>query len=104
MPDIFHLVSALHQTREIAAERDDTSGWRELGGRAERILATLDAGDDEDPNGPPAAGIERIDRNRVDEDTADLALASLMALFDRDDEDQLELALESVRDLEAAID
>jgi len=39
----------------------------------------------------------------VEPDTADRAAASLMALADRPDEDQLELANRAIRDLEDAL-
>jgi hypothetical protein len=98
----FHLVQALHTTRELAADRDG-SGWTELAGRTDRILDALGV-DGEEAAYRPEVGIDRIDRTiEVDVDTADRAAASLMALHDRPDEDQLELANRAVRDLEDAV-
>lgn len=106
----FQVVQVLHQSRELAASRlasDDTdqdSGWRELDGRLERIIDRLGV-DGSEPSRAPVAGMDRIDRNSftIEQDTTDHAVASLMALADRPDEDQLELANRAVRDLEDSL-
>lgn len=103
----FQLVQVLSESRELATSRADDdggSGWRELAGRLDRILDRLGVGGSE-PSRAPVAGMDRIDRDSfsVEVDTTDRATASLMALADRPDEDQLELANRAVRDLEDSL-
>jgi hypothetical protein len=99
------LVQRLLDARQLGVANDEESGWRELAGRIERILA--------------AAGVDPVDGLRepvadpsdaqpeadvlAEPDTVDRAAASLAALLDRPDEDQLELANRAIRDLEAAL-
>lgn len=103
----FQIVQVLHESRRLAAERaaaEETAGWRELEGRLGRILDRLGV-DGSEPVGTPAMGMDRIDRSSftIEQDTTDNAIASLMALADRPDDDQLELANRSVRDLEDSL-
>lgn len=104
----FHIVQVLHESRRLAASRleedEHTSGWRELEGRLGRIIERLGTAGQE-PATPPAVGIDRMDRDSftIEQDTTDNAVASLMALADRPDEDQLELANRAVRDLEDSL-
>ncbi|GGI08032.1 hypothetical protein [Egicoccus halophilus] len=102
----FQLVQVLHESRNMAAangafEDDGDSAWRELGGRIDRILDRLGV-DGGEPATRPAAGMDRLERSSfpVELDTTDRAVASLRALGDRTDRDQLELANRAIRDLE----
>ncbi|MFA9431784.1 hypothetical protein [Egicoccus sp. AB-alg2] len=105
----FQIVQVLRESRELASRNgaDDEhadSGWRELAGRLDRIMDRMGI-DGGEPATRPAMGMDRIDRGgfALEPDTADRAVASLMALGDRPDQDQLELANQAVRDLEDSL-
>jgi hypothetical protein len=99
------LVQRLLDARQLGVGRDDESGWRELCGRIARILdaAGIDPEDGlREPVSDPADA-QPENAAMADPDTVDHAAASLSALLDRPDEDQLELANRAIRDLEAAV-
>lgn len=97
----FHFIQALHETRELASEHRGEPGWDELREQVDRLLDQLteDAGD---PT-TEAVGAQRIDRHAVPADEARVAIAALMAIHDRPDDQQLELARHAVQELEDAL-
>jgi hypothetical protein len=95
------LVRALTDTRRLVDEQQDDAAWRELGGRIDRILEAVGV-EGLDPTSAPAID-DGSDRPTVGQGTADSATASLRALLDRPDEDQLALANQAVRDLETGL-
>lgn len=97
----FHLVQALHETTELADQHRDEPGWDDLRRQVDRILDQLG-----EQSGDPtheAVGIDRIDRAAIDPGEAERAVAALMAVHDREDDEQLELAREALQDLEDAL-
>lgn len=99
---MFNLIQALHETRALASDHDDDAAWVALGAQVDAVLDELteDAGD---PT-TEALGAQRIDRSRtVAPEEAQLAAAALMAVHDRPEEEQLELARAAVEDLADAI-
>lgn len=92
-------VQALDATRRLAATRDER--WRELGARAQRLIDRLgtDAGD---PLESPL-GHQRIQRRVLPAEATSRALAAMMAVADRDTDEQLELASDALRVLEQAL-
>jgi hypothetical protein len=96
------LVQALVDARRLAISEEDASGWRELAGRIERILEAVGVDPDEGLRAP-VNGETDTATPLAEPDTVDRAAASLAALLERPDEDQLELANRDVRDLEAAV-
>jgi hypothetical protein len=97
----FHFIQALHETRELADEHAGEPGWEQLRGQVDALLERLtdDAGD---PT-TEALGAQRIDRSAIPAEEAALATAALMAVHDRQDDEQLELARNAVQDLEDAL-
>jgi hypothetical protein len=93
------LVGALCDARRLAEGREDDAGWRELAGRVDRILDRIGVVD-LDPTTAPAIPTDGSEPPTVGTATADHATASLLALLDRDDDDQLALANEAIRTLE----
>lgn len=97
----FHLVQALHETVELAQRHEDEPAWSELREQVEGLLGRLG-----EASGDPtteAVGFDRIDRAVIDPGEAERAVAALMAVHDREDDEQLELAREALQDLEDAI-
>jgi hypothetical protein len=96
------LVRAMTDACRLADEQGDAdTAWRELGGRLARVLERIGVRD-LDPTTAPALD-DGGDRPTVGQGTADGATASLRALLDRPDEDQLAIANQAVRDLEAGL-
>jgi hypothetical protein len=97
----FHFIQALHETRELADDHGDEPGWADLRQQVDRLLDRLteDAGD------PTTEAIraQRIDRNAIPAEEAKVAIAALMAIHDRPDDEQLELARDAVQELEDAL-
>jgi hypothetical protein len=98
------LVQRLLDARQLGADRDD-AGWRELCGRIERILEAVGVDPVDGLRAPVSdpADAQPSTEALAEPDTVDRTAASLAALLDRPDEDQLELANRDVRDLEAAL-
>lgn len=99
---VLNLIQALHETRELTAEHPDHPGWTDLRARIEAILDKLT----EDAHDPitEALGAQRLDRTReIATEQAQLAVAALMALHDRQRDEQLELARAAVEDLADSI-
>ena len=97
-----HLAQALDDAHELARGRDDLPGWRTLEGSTERVLAQLD-GDEVDP-----AYTDRVESDGtlgpdLDPDVVDLVVASITALQETPDEEQLEIALRALTDLELLV-
>jgi hypothetical protein len=98
------LVQVLLDARRLATESgEDETAWRELAGRTGRILEAAGLDPEEGLRAPVEPETATAPAALADPDTVDLAAASLAALLDRPDEDQLELANRAVRDLEAAL-
>jgi hypothetical protein len=97
------LVQVLLDARRLATESEDHAAWRELAGRTARILEAAGLDPEEGLRAPVEPEAATAPAALADPDTVDLAAASLAALLDRPDEDQLELANRAVRDLEAAV-
>ena len=95
------LVQALTDARILADGRGDHTGWRELAGRLDRILEAIGVEGWDPITAPATEGQD--DQPAVGQDTADHAAASLLALLDRPDEDQLALANRALRALETGL-
>ncbi len=101
-PPIFTLIQALQQTRELAGDHAEDSGWQQIHSEADQLINRLtdNAGD---PT-TPAIGAQRLKRTiRVDEEQAELAAAAMAALHDRPEPEQLELARAALQQLDDAI-
>lgn len=101
----FHLVQALHETRELADEHDGDdggAGWRELRDQVDAILTRL-TDDDADATTSEGPGAQRIVRPDVTPPEAERAIAALMAVHDLPDDRQLDLARDAVQDLDDAL-
>lgn len=98
-----HLVHVLDATRRLAAERTEEPGWRELHERTSRILEAIGSIGSGEPLEATFAGMDRINREviRLDEESAELLAASLTALEDRPDGDQVEHANRTLRSMES---
>lgn len=96
------LVQILQQTHRIAAAHADDEAWRALGDRTAGLLERIGAPSNDASPASPATEYDRIDRGamELDDHTANRVAASLMALADQPDEQQLGLAQEALRDLE----
>ncbi len=97
-----HLVQALEDGRALAQERDDLPGWRALEGSTGRILDELD-GDEVDPAYSDLAETEGTLGPDLDADVVDRVVASITALQETPDEEQLELALQALSELELVV-
>jgi hypothetical protein len=95
------LVRALTDARRLVDDQPEDAAWRELAGRLDRILEVVGV-EGLDPTSAPAVDAG-TDRPTVGQGTADNATASLRALLDRPDEDQLDLANQAIRDLETGL-
>ena len=98
----FHLVQALHETRNLAEDHAGEDGWNELAREVDDVLARL-TDDAKDPT-TPQIGAERLDATVELPDDAHLAAAALMAVHDRPEPEQLELARDAVHHLADALD
>lgn len=98
----FHLIQALHETRELAEEHDGEPGWRELRDQVDGILERL-TGDGDDASYTEPVGAKRMVRPDVTPPEAERAVAALMAVQDLPDDRQLDLARDAVQDLEDAL-
>jgi hypothetical protein len=98
------LVQVLLDARRLALESaDDHTAWRELAGRTERILDAAGLDPEQGLRAPVNGETDTASGPTAGPTTVDNAAASLAALLDRPDEDQLELANRAVRDLETAV-
>ena len=97
----FTLIQALQETREMAASHDEEPGWERIEARVERLLDLLteEVGDAAIKEG----GVDRINRQAIDQEAAQRAVAALLAVADRTVGDELELADEALADLEDTI-
>ena len=97
----FTLVQALQETRELAAANAGEPGWDRVQDRVERLLDRLTH--EVDDAGRAEGGVDRIDRDLIDQQAAERAVAALLAVADRTVGDELELADAALEDLEDAI-
>lgn len=98
---VFTLVQALQETRSLSEDHGDDPAWLALREQIDAVLARLTEEDSGDPIAPDRAG--RLVRTGVDEEEAELAAAALMAVHDRPQEEQLELARAAVEELADAL-
>ena len=98
----FHLVQALDETRKLAEDHAGEDGWDRLATEIDGVLERLTSGAD-DPT-TPAMGVERLDATVPIPDDAHLAAAALMAVHDRPEPEQLELARDAVQHLSESLD
>ncbi len=97
-----HLIQALQDARDLAADRDDHPGWTAIAAQSERVLDRLDV-EDVDPAYAELGDTEGPVGTTVDPDAADLAVASLTALVEQPHAEQVELAMAALTDLEDAL-
>jgi hypothetical protein len=97
----FNLIQALQETRELAASHEGEPGWGRIEARVARLvdLLTEEVGDAAIKEG----GVDRINRQAIDQGAAQRAVAALLAVADRTVGDELELADEALADLEDTI-
>lgn len=88
---VFNLIQALQETRALADDHPDDPEWVQLRARVDEVLDELT----EDGESPTAG----VSGPAVDATHAELAAAALMAVYDRPEEEQLELARAAVEDL-----
>ena len=98
---VFNLVQSLQQTRSLADDHGDDPAWSALRNQIDEVLAQLTEEDAGDPIAPDTAG--RLLRPDLDAEEAQLAAAALMAVHDRPQEEQLELARAAVEELADAL-
>jgi hypothetical protein len=96
----FHLVQALHETRELAQRRAG-EGWAEIEALSDSLLQRIGRGSS-DPT-TEAVGFDRIDRDAIAPEEAERAVAALMAVHDREDDEQVDLARTALQDLRDAM-
>jgi hypothetical protein len=94
---LFNLVQALQETRALTEDHPDDPAWMELQARVDGVLDRLT----EDTKDPTAS--QHLRRPDIENDQAELAAAALMAVHDRPERHQLDLALAAVDDLSDAI-
>lgn len=94
---VFNLVQALQETRALTEDHPDDPAWMELQARVDGVLDRLT----EDATDPTAT--QHLRRPPIESDQAELAAAALMAVHDRPERHQLDLALAAVDDLADAI-
>lgn len=97
----YHLIQALHETRELADEHEGEDGWAQLRDQVDRILDRLTL-DGDDPT-TERLGAQRIARPAVTPPEAERAIASLMAVNEMPDDRRLDLARDAVQDLDDAL-
>lgn len=93
------LVQALDATRRLAATRGER--WRELGAQAQRLIDLLGTGAGDPLEGP--LGHQRLKRRVLPAEATSRAFAAMMAVEDRDTDEQLALASEALSELEQAL-
>jgi hypothetical protein len=98
----FNLVQALQETRALTEDHPDDPAWMALQARVDAVLDQL-TDDAKDPT-TPALGSQRLRRPPIDVEEAELAAAALMAVHDRPERHQLDLATAAVDDLADAIE
>lgn len=86
----------------MAEQRNDLAGWQALHGSTSRILEQLD-NEDADPAYTDLAETEGSLGTDLDPDTVDRVVASLTALEEAPDEEQLELAMQGLEELEQLV-
>lgn len=94
---MFNLIQALQETRELADDHPDNPEWEQLRTRIDEVIDAIDEDADDPSQSKDAAA--RTSHMAVDPTHADLAAAALMAVHDRPEEEQLELARAAVEDL-----
>lgn len=94
---VFNLVQALQETRALTEDHPDDPAWMELQARVDGVLDRLT----DDAKDPTTS--QRLRRPPIEGDQAELAAAALMAVHDRPERYQLDLALAAVDDLADAI-
>lgn len=99
----FALIQALQETRELASAHEGETGWERVQQRVERLLDRLTIEVDDAAVAEGRGGIDRINRDAIDEQAAGRAVAALLAVADRTVGDELDLADEALEDLEDAI-
>jgi hypothetical protein len=99
----FSLIQALQETRELAASHQGEEGWDRIQARVERLLDRFTIEVDDVAVGEGRGGIDRINREAIDEEAAGRAVAALLAVADRTVGDELDLADEALEDLEDAV-
>lgn len=97
----FNLIQALQETRELAASHDGEPGWDRIQHRVETLLDRLT--ERVDDAAIKEGGVDRINREAIDQEAAERAVAALLAVADRTVGDELELADEALQDLEDAV-
>lgn len=97
----FNLIQALQETRELAAAHEGEPGWDRVLTRVERLLDRLTH--EVDDAAIRESGVDRINRDAIDRESAERAIAALLAVADRTVGDELELADEALEDLEDAV-
>ena len=99
---VFNLVQALQETRSLADDHPDDPAWDALRSQIDDVLAVLT---DDDSVGDPIEpdGTGRLVRTDIDVEEAQMAAAALMAVHDRPQEEQLELARAAVENLADAL-
>lgn len=97
----FTLIQALQETRELAASHHGEPGWDRVLSRVESLLDRLT--EQVDDAAIKEGGVDRINRDAIDQEAAGRAVAALLAVADRTVGDELELADEALEDLEDAI-
>jgi hypothetical protein len=97
----FNLIQALQETRELASSHDGEAGWDRVQARVERLLDRLTH--EVDDAAIKEGGVDRINRDAIDQESAGRAIAALLAVADRTVGDELELADEALEDLEDAV-
>lgn len=97
----FNLIQALQETRELAASHDGEPGWDRIQQRVETLLDRLT--EQVDDAAVKEGGVDRINRDAIDQETAQRAVAALLAVADRTVGDEVELADEALEDLEDAV-
>jgi hypothetical protein len=98
----FNLVQALQETRALTEDHPDDPAWMALQARVDAVLDQL-TDDAKDPT-TPALGSQRLRRPPIEVEEAELAAAALMAVHDRPERHQLDLATAAVDDLADAIE
>lgn len=92
----------MQQTYELASDHDGDPGWAEIRDHVQRVLDQIT--DDADDPTTEALGAQRLNRTvDIDEEQAQLAAAAMVALHDRPEPEQLELARAAIEQLDEAI-
>jgi hypothetical protein len=98
---VFNLVQALYETRSMADDHPDDERWQSLREKVDHVLGRLtDQAGVGEPISPDMP-VGRLDRDgpHAASEEADRAAAALMAVHDRPEPEQLDLASAAVDDL-----